>query len=314
MQTINRFIIFTKRILTKKIYIAMLLIILAMTVTYRLLPEQSKNAEIKVAICNMDDSYYHEELMGNLEARNSLYSFYCVDDSKVLIDHVKSGVAECGYVVPENFYFDYIHGTAYDNPITQYVIPSSALSSVISETLFSSILTVCSKDVLSYAADIHEYDGEMSNRLDYYVNSDEIFTVRDTTSGEFNYKTTTYHIDLPIAEVVVILLTFSGLLGLLVFLQDKEKGIYKVLSRKDTLQIKCIGIGTSILPILILGTLAVFISFGSILIPFILSTALLVFFVSIGLSFIIRKSTLLEKVLPLLMLICILRVFLKTLI
>ncbi len=314
MQTLNRVFVFTKRILTKKIYIIMLAFLLTLSVIYQFLPEKSQSANIKVALCFDEEASYNHALMEHLKLRNSLYNFYIVDSEDALIEDVQSEIAECGYYIPQGFFTDYVKGTAYDNQIVQYVVPSSALSAVISETLFSSILATCSADVLNHTAGLPEYNQEFSARLEYYHNSDEIFTVKDTTSGEFQYEEMVYHIDLPILEVIIVMLTFSSLLGLLVFLQDKEKGTYKVLCGPSLFFIKCISIATAIMPILFAGIISLLVSNGISSIVIILGTSAILFIGTISLSIFIRKSTLLEKVLPLVMLICVFGVFLKTLI
>ncbi len=248
----------------------MLVIILALSVIYQFLPEKSQSADIKVAVCFDEESSYNHVLMEHLKLRNSLYNFYCVEDKATLIEDVQSEAAECGYFIPKNFFEDFVRGTAYNNQITQYILPSSALSAVISETLFSSILSVCAKDVLNYTASLPEYNSQFSSRLEYYQNSDEIFTIKDTTTGEFQYENIVYQINLPIVEVVIVMLVFSGLLGLLVFLQDRENGTYKTLTGTALWGIKCINIITSILPILAIGIIALLTCSGSSSIIFIL--------------------------------------------
>ena len=124
-----------------------------------------------------------------------------------------------------------------------------------------------------------------------------------------------YHIDLPITETISILLLFAGLLGLLLFLHDKERKMYVALDNKELFQIKILSILTSIIPVLLIGMVSLTVTFGlGKHILFALAVAVASLIISIILSLIIRKSTLLEKVLPLIMLTALIAVFIKTII
>ena len=315
MKTINRFITLTKRILCRKVYIAMLLIIILLTGIYKLLPAKSQSADIKIALYNEDSADYFEDLTYHLNNINSIYTFYVVSDKSELIKDVKSGYAECGYIIPESFFEDYASGEAWDNPIELYITPASTFYAVINETLFSSILSVCAEDILLLSVDKPEWNQELIDGLEYYRNSPEVFTIADTSSGEFSFRDMIYHIKLPILETVSVLLLFAGLLGLLLFLHDSEKKMYVALTNRELTQIRVLSIFTSILPVTLVGAVCLAVSYGiSLHIVFAIILALLSFVFSIVLGFIIRKSTILEKVLPLIMLTAIIAVFIKTII
>ncbi len=315
MKTANRFIALSKRILCRKIYIAILLLIVVLTGVYKLLPAKSQSADIKVAMYSEDGTGYYDELMTYLQDLNSIYTFYSVDSEADLLQDVKSGYAECGYVIPEGFFLDYVTGEAYDNPIQLYITPSSTFHAVINETIFSSLVSVCAEDILIYAVNNPAWNKELSGGLEYYRNSQDVFTIADTTKGEFSFESMVYHINLPITELVSLLLLFSGLLGLLLFLHDQEKKIYVALPVREQLQVRALSILTSIIPVTLVGMASMVVSYGlSMYVVFVLIVALLSFVIAMALGFIIRKSTLLEKVLPLIMLTALIAVFIKTII
>lgn len=315
MKTFNRFIALTKRILIRRIYIAILLLIVVLTGVYKVLPEKSQSADIKVALYNEDSSGYYEELLTHLSERNSIYTFYNVSDKEQLLTDVKSGYAECGYFIPEGFFLAYASGTAWNDPIKLYITPSSTFHSVINETVFSSLLNVCAEDTLLHAVNNHRWNKELADGLEHYRNSEDVFTIADSTEGEFTFQSMVYHIDLPITETISILLLFAGLLGLLLFLHDKERKMYVALDNKELFQIKILSIVTSIIPVLLVGMVSLTVTFGfGKHILFALAVAVASLIISIILSLIIRKSTLLEKVLPLIMLTALIAVFIKTII
>lgn len=315
MKNINRFIAFSKRILSRKIYLCMLAVIIITAAIYRILPEKSNSADIKVAVCSMDDTHYSYELFQSLTENNSIYSFYVAESEDSVISDVQSGFAECGYVIPENFFSDYIAGTADNNQIKMYTIPSTTLGSTICETMFSSIFELCANDILLFGADIPEYNEELSERIQAYMNSGDIFRISDTTSGEFSYSNMIYHINLPVFEISLILIIFSGLLGLLIYIQDAERGIYISQSSHEAASIRGLCIFTAILPMLAASIAAAIITYGySVNIIYILAAGSITFAVSMLLGLIIRKSTLLIKVLPIIMLLCVMVIFISALI
>ncbi len=315
MKTANRFIALTKRILYKKLYIAILLLMVLLTGVYEVLPAKSQSADIKVAMYSEDSTGHYENLVDYLGNINSIYTFYTVDSKDQLIKDVKSGYAECGYLIPDDFFQAYVTGTAWENPVSLYVTPASTFHAVINETFFSAMVSICAEDILLYAVDNPDWDEELKEGLEFYRNSPEVFTIADTTSGEFTFENMMYHINLPMAEIVSVLLLFSGLLGLLLFLHDSEKKIYVALPSSELLQVRTLLILTSIIPVAIMGTMCLYVTFGfGPYVAFGLIAAIISFVVAMLLGFIIRKSTLLEKVLPLIMLTALIAVFLKTII
>lgn len=315
MQFINRFYIFTKRILIKKIYLIMLFALIVLTGIYVLLPSKSKSTDIKIGIYCEDNSEYYTQTIDLLTKKNSIYTFYIADTKQQLINDVNSKKAECGYFIPEGFYKAYIEGKAKANPITQYISPSSILGSAASETLYSIIMQVCSPEILNYSVNIPEYNEELSERIDSYINSDEIFTIADVADGTLNHKTYEYKIDIPVYEVSLILILTSGLLGLLLYYEDFEKGLYTPLSSKEKISLKLISIITAILPIILIGCIAASIVAGSLEPCLSLCiSGFVVFCFSLTLSLFIKKSRYLATIIPLILLISIVGIFTQSII
>lgn len=314
MQTLNRFVIFTKRIFTKKIYVLMLAALILMTLVYVSLPTKNQTADIKVALYCQDTSGYYEHVLSTLYEKNSLYTFYEADSEKDLIYEVKSQKAECGFYIPEGFFDAYILGQK-DTQMIQYVIPSSALATAISETLYSNIFQVCSPKILESAVNTPEYNQELTEGMDYYMNSDEIFTVSDVSNGKLDTKTYQYKINLPVFELSIILILASGLMGLLVYYEDLEKGIYTPLGNRAKFGIKTISVITAILPILIVGTISSMIATGKTsLILLFVAYALAIFLITILISLVIKKSRHLTTLIPIILLLTVICSFASSII
>lgn len=313
MQFLNRFSVFTKRILAHKLYIFMLAVIVLLTGIYKLLPDKSQSTDIKVAVLSEDPSDYVVLTMAEIVRSNSIYTFYLVEDEQELLRDVKSGYAECGFRIPNGFFTDYIKGYAGANPMFLYKTPSGALSSAIAETWFANMYQIVAEDILLEATNLPEYNRELIERYHYYTDSDEIFQMKNVTEDVFSFETMVYRIQLPVYEITLLLILFSGLLGLLLFEQDVEKCTYLALGKRDLLQIKALSVGTAVLPMLTIGLVSTLIINGfSKQLLLLLLGGMIVFIFTILLSFFIRKSTLLAKVLPLIMLISILGVFVKS--
>lgn len=313
MKFFNRFLVFTKRIFAKKAYLLMLLSIIILTGIYTCLPEKSKSSSIRVAVFCEYETDYTEKVFTTLDEINTMYDFYQVYDKNTLFEHIKSGYAHCGFYLPENFFENYIDGIT-DTPMVMYDTPASTMSSAISETFFSSILKVCAAEILTGVVDMPEYNQELKDSVTSYLYSDKVFNIESLTGGEYIYEDETYRINIPIYEFCLVLIEFSALMGLLMFLQDSERNIYISLSSKETFIIKFTNIITPVLPVMVTGILCLFIISSAHFMLSLLIFSIISVISTLILNLIIRKSTLLLKVLPLIILVMIIVVFVNSLI
>lgn len=306
----NVFTVYLKRIFTKKMYIFTLILLLTLTIIYKCLPDAQKTADIKVGIYMEDSGYYADRLADSIQNLSSVYSFYIADSEKQLTDNIKSGHTECGYVIPEGFFDSYIKGISGENNIILYTAPGTTLSEAISETLFSNIYKICSEDILHYAAASPDLNEQLDLLLHSYIEGDDIFRVSDSTGGNYIAETQIYSIDIPVYELSLIILIFAGLLGLLTYMNDSEREIFIALPDSNRLLLLTSATASAILPVFTLSILSCAITYGiNIRLAALSLCAFLSFFVSVLLKFIIRKSTILTKVLPLIMLCSITIIF-----
>ena len=249
---INRIIVFAKRIFINKVYISLIAVLVALAVTYMVIPEQNKSASINIAIC-CDDNAYFNELTKSLENAKSIYSFYFVDTKDDVINDVKSSVAECGYYIPDGFFDSYINGNQHVL-MEQYVIPSTTLSSAISETLFSQIYEICSDEIL-YSAykitgnDSSETKEKLIKKLDDYLKSEAVFSVADSQEKEYRFENEKQIINLPIFEFGMLFIIFSALLGILNYKTDKENKVYITFSAFQKSEMLFLNVLTAVLPV-----------------------------------------------------------------
>lgn len=309
----NVFTVYLKRIFTKKMYVFALVLLLTLTIIYRCLPDTEKAADIRVGIYMEDSGYHADRLADNVKNLSSVYSFYIADSEKQLTDNIKSGHTECGYVIPEGFFDSYIKGLSGENNIVLYTAPDTTLSEAISETLFSNIYKVCSGDILHYAAASPDLDEQLDLLLNSYIEGNEIFRVSDSIGGKYIAKVEIYTIDIPVYELSLIIIIFAGLLGLLTYMKDSEREIFIALPNSDRLLLLTSATLSAILPVYALSILSCAITYGMAKRLAALSLcAALSLLASILLKPIIRKSTILTKVLPVIMLCSIVIIFVRS--
>lgn len=259
---INRIIVFTKRIFINKVYISLIAFLVALAVTYMFIPEQNKSASINIAIC-CDDNAYFNELTKSLENAKSIYSFYFVDNKDDVINDVKSSVAECGYYIPDGFFDSYINGNQLVL-MEQYVIPSTTLSSAISETLFSQIYEICSDEILYSAYKITGNDSSeikymLSEILKKYLKSEAVFSVADSQEKEYIFENAKQIIHLPVFEFGMLFIIFSVLLGILNYKTDKENKVYITFSAFEKSEMLFLNVLTAVLPVYVVSLICLII-------------------------------------------------------
>lgn len=310
MKQINRLLVLTKRILSHTMYLLMIFSIILLTVIYKFLPEKSKSTDIKVDIFYEGDSSFDQQLKSELETCNSIYTFGETSSKNALIDSVKSGQLECGIYIPKNFFENYINGTCQNSKIVIYTIPETTLASSVIETVFSKILNIAADKILSQTVNIPEYNDAMEEKLSDYLTGDEIFKIESSTSGEYTFEDKTYKINIPVFEISVVYIVFATLLGLLLFQKDQERKMYVSQSNGQTQILKIFTILSAVLPLFLAGSVSILISYGvGIKLLIFMLITLAAYAVTLALSFIIRKSTLLSKVLPLVALITTITIF-----
>lgn len=306
----NYLIVSLKRMLSRKLYLGLLLFLMALTILYQLLPVQSRSTEIRAAVCLEDDSSYTDALKKELHDSASLYQFYYVSSKDSLIEDVQSGYAECGFYVPESFFEQYIAGTC-ENKIEQYETPESTLSATICETLFHFIFKVTSPQILVNTIGDSSLNAELETRMHEYMTSDTIFRMSSVTNGAYDYKENSYRMNLPIREVSCLLLLFSVLFGLMIFFEDRERGIYIALPARQQFSIQCAMLCASILPAYTIGMGCNLIAYGTAHLLDVSLVAVLSTLFATSLSFVLKKSRTLAKLLPLLLFLAIVYFFLS---
>ncbi len=298
MQQKNRFLVCIKRIFSMQLYLIMLLLLCALTVTYHLLPTKQQETEIRVALFSEEDSRFNENLISSLQEGSPLFKFYAVSDKDTMVQDVKSGYAECGFFIPQGFVSSYAAGT-HDLVISEYVLPATTLQASVSEVLFSHLLKLSGAQVLSETLNNRELTDLIRTYYDEAFSTDNAVSVTEVVAGPYHAPVTSKKVNLPIFEFLCLILVLSSLLSVLIVLRDEESGKYVSLSTKDKTFMRLFFASAALLPVLILGSLSLLITGAPVI------QILLLLLITVGLipcaavlSLGMKKSTSLLKVLP----------------
>jgi hypothetical protein len=316
---INRLTAFTKRILSGRLYIAMLCLIILMSIIYALLPGRLKSTDIKVGIYTEDTLLYSasdfssgsasisysDMLFDALDNSNSIYTYCPVTSLEELRRGVESGEFECGFYIPDGFFTGYINGED-ENKIIRYETSKTTLGSAVTESVFSRIFTLCAADILYLAYDNPSYNETLKARLDTYLTGDKIFQIEDCSENRIIADNETVSINLPIRQLSVLLIVFSGLLGLLMYVGDAEKNIYMAKKAADKLLIRLATLLGAVIPIFLTAFICCVFTYKSFsaVIPLVLS-AIIIILLAFFPGIFIKKSSSLSRLLPVIMLILI---------
>jgi hypothetical protein len=314
----NRLIVFIKRILSSKLYLAMMVSIIVMSVIYALLPARVKSTDIRVALYmdtlpsdavttdTLQTNDYGSELYSQLKSSGSVYTYCLTDSLEELREGVESGKFECGFYIPEGFFNGYIAGSSDCPKIIRYETASTTLGSAITESVFSRIFRLCAADILYVAYDNPESNGILLQRLNSYLNGDRIFQIEDHSANLILDEDVSTPVNLPVRQLALLLIIFSGLLGLLMYVGDNEKNIYIVLSAGQKFSIRLTALLGSVIPMFLVSLVCCLVTYRNpdCILPLLISAVCVVIFAYFpGILF--KKRSSLARLLPVIMLILI---------
>jgi hypothetical protein len=320
----NRLTVFTKRIFANRLYLAMLVCLIILSVIYALLPANVKTTDIKVALYIEDslpynavydtasssgDAFstdtYGDELYLLLADSGSVYTYSLSASLEELRENVESGRFECGFYIPSGFFEGYINGLSDTPKIVRYETASTTLGNAITESVFSQIFKLCAADILYLAYNNTASNDALFQHLEAYINGDKIFRIEEHSADRILDNTVSAPVNIPVRELSVLLIILSGLLGLLMYVSDAERNIYIALSGFQKFTIRLTTLLSSVMPMLLVSLVCCLVTYKNrSVLPLLLSAAgVIVFAVFPGVLF--KKSSSLARLLPVIMLILI---------
>lgn len=311
------FLLFLKKLVYKKIFVALLLFLPITAFAGRIFYSNSSTI-IKVGIV-----WNEQDKLADIAGKNLLnyqenIQFLKYDNKEQLESAVYAKEIQWGYVFTENFDKKLFNGDT-KNSIKCFKTPSSFFSKITDEIVFSAVMKEYAKEVLIeyteksnlFSPDItKKAKSILSQKYDAYLNGKETFSFSYHSLNTGANEKTENFIASPIRGICSVLLLFAGLYGGILSIEYEKKGIYKRLSPLDKQMAIAICIFSAVSTVFLSSVLSFFIA-GSFRGVF-YEIVLLFFYIFsiIGFSFfltaIFKKESVLSGMIPIFMIVCIL--------
>lgn len=311
------FLLFLKKLVYKKIFVALLLFLPITAFAGRIFYSNSSTI-IKVGIVWNEQDKLADMAGKNLLNYQENIQFLKYENKEQLKDAVYTKEIQWGYVFTENFDEKIFTGNA-KNSIECFKTPSSFFSKITDEIIFSAVMKEYAKEALIeyteksnlFSFDITKKEKNiLSEKYNTYLNGKETFSFSYHSLNTGANEKTENFIASPIRGICAVLLLFAGLYGGILSIEYEKKGIYKRLSPLDKQKAVVICIFSAVSMVFLSSVLSFFIagSFRGIF----YEIRLLLFYVFsiIGFSFfltsVFKKESILSGMIPVLMIACIL--------
>lgn len=231
----------TKRQL-KSVLFLMLLLIVPLTSFVVSQTESFKEAAVnRVALYRCDDDLAAQNTISELTEVESAYDFYLCESKEEVYDAVLKGDAVCGYIFNENI-SELIKKGEYKDHITVVKNKDDILANMVNEVVFAAYFEEFTRQIMvnyimeneKFAHVAKEAVLQLEGAYESYVNGNGTFKVEFESLGisgtfsdteEIESETVTF----PLRGVMAVLIFMGGLLGVVNWLSDYEKGVFKTL-------------------------------------------------------------------------------------
>lgn len=306
---LNRFFILCKRSIKQPVNLAMLFTLILLAVIYRQIPSSERSLSIPVAILCDDQDPDMQAVAEEMQSQNSIFHFYRVSSREEMYQDILQKKANSGIYIPEGF-SENAYDTQTENKLIFYTSPSTLLPSLCRDELFNHIFKkiavraakkTFSSDPLFSSTDPSVLNEKIDQYYDYYRNSTEIFRVEDSSGGVYNELTRTEKADLPIRKFAALFIFAAGMVGIATYLLDTDERLYTRLRKAERRYMRLLHIISAILPMTIISYPVILITEGGnplVVLGQVLLYALACILYSLVTSLVIRKSSVYQKVLP----------------
>lgn len=236
------FILLTKRQLKNPFVIGVLLIIPLICLGINIFSELTdEDGSYNIGIYNAGSCDFSNELCDSLYAYTHNYRFIPYDDADSLYKDITSKKLLCGYIFPENL-GDKIKENDISDSIISIKQADATIQASINEIVFSHLIKIQGRSIIqNYVSSMPEFlniDTDYIDRLtkyyENYLQSDVTFHmiynsygVGKTQAISPGEKTT---VVFPIRGIFSILVYLSGMFGGILYMRDRENGIFSTVS------------------------------------------------------------------------------------
>ena len=311
----------TKRQLKNPVILCTLIIIPAVCFfVNRFTHENSSEVSYIIGVYVQGNDDVSDSLADALYDYEGAYDFIPYDNEDMLYKDVTNRTLICGYILPEDL-SRRINGNDMSDSITVLIQPDVTIQGAINEIVFSQLIKVQGLYIITdYVHNMPQsghmdvdYASQLKRYYDSYLRSDVTFHMKYSTYGTNGTKeledAENATVVFPARGILSILVFLAGIFGGILYLRDKEKGVFGTVSApyKNV----CLVLYTfipallfSIVMLLSIGFLGIFTKASTEIMSIIFYTLLIAAF-TILLVKILKKSSTLSALLPVLLLCCI---------
>lgn len=170
---------------------------------------------LAVGVCVQDED--GETLLGNLEQETGIFTFIGYTQEEEMVRQVQNGSLECGYVLPEGFFQNILVGKT-ARQITRYDSPASSAQGISFEVVFSALFDMLSTRILE---EDYLKDMGFGGTKDNILARERLLALNE----EYQKNGSTFHFEYETVEGEITgepphLSTSRGIIALMVFLMS----------------------------------------------------------------------------------------------
>lgn len=196
-----------------------------------------------VALYSYDDGEISQGTIEELLENKGVYTYYLCDSEEMLYEEVRSGNAQCGYIFNENA-VEKIKDKDYDEVVKLVKKQNSIIADAVNESFFSVYFKYVTKTILmDYVENNKDFAGmdpeglvQLEGAYNVYLESDVTARVDFEMLKDGSNLSETEIIEVkknvfPLRSIMAILIMAGGMLGVVTWLSDREKGVFVPMKR-----------------------------------------------------------------------------------
>lgn len=234
----------TKRLVKKPVFLLTLALIPIMAFAMSVFA-QEESSMVRVALYTVEEDATAEHVIKELLSADSVVHFQRYENEEAAVNAVQNGEADSAWGFAEDFsekLIQYAHKMRIRDPLIVISEQEESITLRLArEQLYSALIPTLSREIyIAYLADELGYDVEanrekLEERYENAIPSEDLvqfeFLDRKTDLVSIRYLST------PIRGIVAVVMLICSIAAAMVFLQEKENGIYSYLGSRKQLPV-----------------------------------------------------------------------------
>lgn len=262
------------------------------------------------------ESEFATNMVNSLVASDEIVRFVAYEnENEMKLDLIRENII-CGYVIPYNLK-EVLSSANSSGCIKSYILPASTLQASINELVYAELIKLQGYQMMTDAMNLSpsfegdKYANDAVKKYEYYLQGDEVFHINYevyNVDGSLTKSDVPTTFQFPIREILSIMIFLSGLFGCVLFMRDREEGIFQTITGSFNIYLRVLYIIIPTFAFAISSLLAFAISGITINVSKELSVMLLYILLitvfCLILMLITRKSKVLSSCIPVILLCC----------